>query len=204
METLTVVVASYRYGHLAAHCLESLQSQTVYPDEVLFVDDGVGDCGHLPKIYKDVKYTFREKNLGVVDNFQDMLSKVKTDKCMFLGADNWLRSDAIEILLKPKTDIVCYDIILTGPKKEDIAMNYGHQGKVHGDYYWSRSGAHHGSMVYNTAMAKSVGGYRGKNGRNSNEDEHLWGDLLKAGATVKHIKKGLLYYRRHHENYNKT
>lgn len=204
MATLTVVVASYRYGHLAAHCLESLQAQTVYPDEVLFVDDGVGDCGHLPKIYKDVKYTFRKKNLGVVDNFQDMLSKVKTDKCMFLGADNWLRSDAIEILLKPKTDIVCYDIILTGPRKENIAQNYGHQGKVNGDYYWSRRGAHHGSMVYNTEMAKSVGGYRGINGRNSNEDEHLWGDLLKAGATVKHIRKGLLYYRRHHENYNRT
>lgn len=202
MPTLTVVVASYRYGHLAAHCLESLQSQTVYPDEVLFVDDGVGDCMHLPEIYKDVKYTFREKNLGVIDNFQDMLWKVKTDKCMFLGADNWLRSDAIEILLKPKTDIVCYDIILTGPKKENIAKNYGYQKKVDGDYYWSRSGAHHGSMVYNTEMAKSIGGYRGHNGKNSNEDENLWTDLLKAGATIKHIKKGLLYYRRHHRNYN--
>lgn len=204
MTTLTVVVASYKYGHLAAHCLESLQAQSVYPDEVLFVDDGIGDCKHLPEIYKDVKYTFRDKNLGVVDNFQDMLSKIKTDKCMFLGADNWLRSDAIEILLKPKTDIVCYDIILTGPGKESIAQNYGHQGKVNGDYYWSRNGAHHGSMVYNTEMAKAVGGYRGHNGKNSNEDEHLWGDLLKAGATVKHIKKGLLYYRRHHKNYNKS
>ena len=40
---LTVVVASYQYGHLAAHCIESLLSQTKAPDKILFVDDGVGD-----------------------------------------------------------------------------------------------------------------------------------------------------------------
>ena len=34
---LTVIVASYRYGHLAAHCIESLLSQTKAPDKILFV-----------------------------------------------------------------------------------------------------------------------------------------------------------------------
>ena len=42
-DDVTVVVASYKYGHLAAHCIESLLSQTRLPDRVLFVDDGVGD-----------------------------------------------------------------------------------------------------------------------------------------------------------------
>ena len=44
---LTIVIASYRYGHLAAHCIESILSQTKAPEKILFVDDGVGDCGHL-------------------------------------------------------------------------------------------------------------------------------------------------------------
>ena len=33
---ITVVVASYRYGHLAAHCIESLLSQTRPPDHIIF------------------------------------------------------------------------------------------------------------------------------------------------------------------------
>ena len=41
-DDVTVVVASYKYGHLAAHCIESLLSQTRLPDSVLFVDDGIG------------------------------------------------------------------------------------------------------------------------------------------------------------------
>ena len=70
---LTIVVASYQYGHLAAHCIESILSQTRAPERILFVDDGVGDCAHLPAIYPEVEYVLREENLGTVNNFQDML-----------------------------------------------------------------------------------------------------------------------------------
>ena len=57
-KTITVVIASCKYGHFAAHCIESILSQTVQPDEIFFVDDGVGDCSHLPKIYPKIKYVF--------------------------------------------------------------------------------------------------------------------------------------------------
>jgi glycosyltransferase involved in cell wall biosynthesis len=201
---ITVVVASYKYGHLAAHCLESLKAQTKQPDKILFVDDGVGDCTHLPKLYPNVEYVFRERNLGVVTNFQDMLQRVHTEKCMFLGADNWLRSDTIELINKPNTDIVCYDIVITGTNKDILKRAYPSSiTEFKGDLYWSRKGGHHGSMLYNTYLAKKVGGYRGINQQKSNEDANLWNDMIKAGATVTHIEEGLLYYRRHDENYNK-
>ncbi len=213
MTDLTVVVASYKYGHIASHCLESLQSQTIQPDKILFVDDGIGDCRHLPNIYPNfyktghkhapIEWVFRDKNIGVVSNFQDMLERVETKKCMFVGADNWLRSDAIELVTKPDTDIVCYDLIVTGPRRHNLKHAYKDKVQPYqGDYYWDRKGGHHGSMLYNTEMAKKVGGYRGQNGKRSNEDAHLWEDLIKEGATVTHIEEGLLYYRRHHENYN--
>jgi GT2 family glycosyltransferase len=122
---LTIVIASYRYGHLAAHCIESLLSQTKPPDKILFVDDGVGDCSHLPAMYPEVEYVLREKNLGVVDNFQDMLMRVQTEYTMFLGADNWLRSDTVEQLLEHNhlrdADIVTYEIMVTG----EFKMNHG-------------------------------------------------------------------------------
>jgi len=114
MNMITVIIASYRYGHLAAHCIESLLSQSTLPSRILFVDDGGLDCTHLPNLYPDVEYIFRPINLGVVDNFQDMLSKVDTEYVLFIGADNWLRSDAITLLSNASTDIVTYDIVVTG------------------------------------------------------------------------------------------
>ena len=73
MSTITVVIASYQYGHLAAHCIESVLCQSRPADKILFVDDGVGDCNHLPKIYPEVEYVLRDINMGTAKNFHDML-----------------------------------------------------------------------------------------------------------------------------------
>lgn len=204
-KTVTVVIASYRYGHLAAHCIESILSQTVKPDQIFFVDDGVGDCSHLPKIYPQIQYVLRKKNLGTVANFQDMLDRVTTDYCMFIGADNWLRSDAIELLKNSNADVVTYDIIVTGEIKDEIVEGWSEKMKpYHGDYYWNREGKHHGSILYNVKMAKKIGYKELKKGRiYTTEDLRLWNGLIELGASVHYEKEGLLYYRRHKENFNK-
>ena len=200
---LTIVVASYHYGHLAAHCIESLLSQTVPPEKILFVDDAAGDCGHLPEVYPEVEYTLRSENLGAVDNFQDMLMKVDTEYTMFLGADNWLRSDAVETLLEQDTDIVTYYMMVTGEHKmghrdanlPDVIRN--------GDVYW-RWDKHHGSMMYRTALGQSVGYKRHSvhaEGNAACEDWALWDGMCELGATVSHIYQPLMYYRRHRENF---
>jgi hypothetical protein len=46
-----------------------------------------------------------------------MLNRVETDYVMFLGADNWLRSDTLQMLSQYKEDIITYDIMLTGELK---------------------------------------------------------------------------------------
>lgn len=201
---ITVVVASYRYGHLAGHCIESLLSQTVLPDKILFVDDGIGDCFFLKDLYPSIEYVFRKKNLGTVDNFKDMLSRVKTEKCLFLGADNWLRSDAIELLIKKNTDIVTYDIIVTGELREEILTRHPDEvSSFNGDLYWTRFMKHHGSMLYNVKLAKQFGYEANMNAEKSEEDWVLWKRMIDAGASVSHIGEGLLFYRRHKENFNK-
>lgn len=202
---ITVVIASYKYGHLAAHCIESLLAQTKKADKILFVDDGIGDCNHLPKLYPNIEYIMRETNLGTVANFQDMLNRVETDKCMFLGADNWLRADTLELLDKNNTDIVTYDIVITG----ELSHKFSHYHKneitpYQGDFYWSRKLVHHGSMLYNTNLAKKVNGYAiNSGGVNSEEDWVLWNRMISAKATISHVNEGLLYYRRHNENFIK-
>jgi glycosyltransferase involved in cell wall biosynthesis len=209
---ITVVVASYRYGHLAAHCIESLLSQTKKPDKILFVDDGIGDCSPLVSMYPEIEFILRETNLGTVNNFQDMLERVETDYVMFLGADNWLRSDAIEKLSKADGDIVTYDMIITGQLKDEMYEQVlGHMKPDSGDYYYSKEHdlwKAHGSMLYRTDLAKSVGGYRSNESQvrdgHPEEDFSLYHRMTNVlGTTVSYVPLGLLYYRRHKENFLK-
>jgi len=201
--SLTIVICSYKYGHLASHAIESVLAQTVKPDKIMFVDDAVGDCKHLPNIYPEVEYVFREKNLGTVDNFQDMLDRVTTDYVMFLGADNWLASNTVEELTKHSEDIMMYDITVTGEYKDEILKRHpGEAFYSNGDYYWSRQGGHHGSMMYKVSKAKEVGGYNAGYGERTLEDKSLFERLINNGATLLHYPSAFLYYRRHRENFN--
>lgn len=209
---ITVVISSYKYGHLAAHCVESILSQSKKPSKIMFVDDGVGDCRHIEQMYPEVQFFQNEQNKGTVQNFQDMLAKVDTEYCMFLGADNWLRSDAINMFLVQielnNPDVITYDIMITGELKYKRIVDSKHKTEVEnhqGDYLWSREMAHHGSMLYRTSLAKSVGGYT-KHTRDpayTEEDLSLWNKMKDAGAKIAHIKQPLLYYRHHRNNYNK-
>ncbi len=202
---ITVVIASYKYGHLAAHCIESLLSQTIAPKRIIFADDGALDCGHLPALYPDIDYILRPDNLGTVANFHDLLLRVDTEYVLFIGADNWLRSDAIELLSNATADVVTYDIVVTGELKEEIHDRVPGETKAHhGDLYWDRQDKHHGSMMYKTALGQKIGyEKRHVNGIHAQEDWNLWDKMLEKGATVSSLKEGLLYYRRHRENFLK-
>jgi glycosyltransferase involved in cell wall biosynthesis len=202
---ITVVIASYRYGHLAAHCIESLLSQTTPPARILFVDDGGLDCNHLPSLYPEIEYILRHKNLGVVDNFQDILSQIKTEYVLFIGADNWLRSDAIELLSNASADIVTYDIVVTGELKEEMLVRVpGETLSYQGDLYWDRQEQHHGSMMYRTSFGQKIGyKKRYEDGAHPQEDWNLWDKMIEQDATVTSLKEGLLFYRRHRENFLK-
>jgi glycosyltransferase involved in cell wall biosynthesis len=204
---ITVVISSYRYGHLAAHCIESILSQSKKPEKILFVDDGWGDCFYLKRLYPEIHFTFREGNLGTVSNFQDMLNKVTTEYCMFLGADNWLRSDSIECFYKAidlhHPDVITYDMVLTGELKETRTKHHMQDITQHqGDYHWHIK-AHHGSMIYRTNLAKDLGGYTKHNDSHQTlEDLSLWSKFMKAEAKVAYIDEPFLYYRHHRQNFN--
>jgi glycosyltransferase involved in cell wall biosynthesis len=204
--TYSLVICSYNYGHLAAHAIESAFSQSLLFDKIYFVDDGARDCKHLPAIYPEVEFILRERNLGIIANFQDMLNRVETEYVMFLGADNWLRSDALYMLSQYKQDIITYDIMVTGELKNEMARLYSHStNQYNGDIQWSRKDQHHGSILYRVSKAKEVGGYEKHrpDGVRTDEDNALWDKMLKSGATVKYVNKEFLYYRRHRENFNK-
>ena len=206
---ITIVISSYKYGHLAAHCVESILSQSVKPERIMFVDDCAGDCAHIHKHYPEIEYYENPENYGTVRNFQNMLDKVTSEYCMFIGADNWLRSDAMSMFASVielnKPDIITYDIMLTGELKETrVPHHKDEMYSFQGDYFWSRENKHHGSMLYRVELAKSVGGYSRLNdwSNQTQEDFSLWNKMTGAGAKVLHVHHPLLYYRHHRENFN--
>lgn len=207
--TTTCVIASYKYGHLVAHAVESALSQTVPFDEVVVIDDAVGDCRHIEDLFPEVTFIEREENLGTVENFQQALMDVDTDRVMFLGADNWLRPDTLERLSEFNDDIISYDIALTGTEQHKFAQHARalfHQDK--GYYIWTfvqgdinKANYIHGSSLYNVKKAQKVG-YKASGRANTEEDWMLFKGMLENGATHRHIAEPFLYYRRHRENFN--
>lgn len=212
MMKITVAIMSYRYGHLAAHAIESVLAQSKPVHEIIFVDDGVGDCAHLPSLYPSVRYVMRPNNLGIIDNFNRVLfDEVKTDRLLMLGADNALHPEAIRFMQYTTSDIVSSDIALFGTGASDFAGRVNAHDTVFGGFpIWHFHKGNidvgnyiHGSSLYNVQKARAAGGYEKSGNENSEEDWMLWKKMLKAGATHSHLALPLLFYRRHQHNYQR-
>lgn len=211
MIPVTVNLISYFYGHLAAHAIESVLSQTVRPCIVRFYDDAAGDCAHLARLYPEVEFIHRPENLGIVGNLNDALARTTTERCIVLGADNYLRPDALEKMYEQDADIVSSDIAIFGQDTAAFKKLVGSNETSVGFPLWRFSKGEiekwnyiHGSSLYRTQKAKDAGGYKASGRQNSEEDWMLWRAMLRNGGTHKHVAEALLYYRRHRKNFQKT
>jgi glycosyltransferase involved in cell wall biosynthesis len=209
--SITVSIHSHGYGHLAAQCIDSVLTQTRKPDVVRFFDDGVGDCAHLPALYPEVDFVFRPQNLGTVASFQDALERVDTEFSLFIGADNWLRLDTLELLYASRSaDIVSYDIYVVGEHREAFSARVGAQERRAGLNVWrfdtsldmAATNTVHGSSMYRTALAKRFGYQARPGGARTEEDWHLFRRMMADGAKRVHLAQPLLFYRRHSRNCN--
>ncbi|KAI9004004.1 hypothetical protein DFJ74DRAFT_774688 [Hyaloraphidium curvatum] len=209
----TAIVASFRYGHLAAHALETAIGQSRPFDFIWFVDDGAGDCGHLPALYPEVAFMMRPERLGTIANWQDVLDRVATERLIFLGADNWFRRDLHERTAAVDADVVKYDYIVVNSSPGPSAVVDHFRSIMHPvpeGMYWNISTIHSGGMLQRTAALRAAGGYmrtsrkagQGPDAKKAEEDYDMYRALLARNATVAHVPEGLLYYRRHRTNFN--
>jgi glycosyltransferase involved in cell wall biosynthesis len=207
---ITVCIMSYGYAHLVAQAIESVLSQTKKPGEIIVVDDGKHDGVDKVASMYGLKAIVRGKNIGIVNNFNDILmNHVKTDKVMFLGADNWLRPDALE-KMETGADITSSDICLFGQEADKFCEQVSGSDLENGYHIWKFIQGNieecnyiHGSSLYNANLAKKFG-YEPTGNKNSEEDWMLWKKMFKAGATHIHISEPLLYYRRHKMNFQQN
>ena len=111
---------------------------------------------------------------------------------MILGADNWLRLDALEKMNKESADIVSYDI-LVGNEREKWCSNFTNAKRQDdGSFYWSRKSSHHGSMLFNTKLAKTVDTEGFTVNLTIMRRPISYDGMLQKGASYKHIPEGLL------------
>lgn len=210
-KTISVCIFSYKYAHLLAHAIESVLCQTRKPDKIYVVDDGAKDG--VDKVLEkysdyDIIPILREENLGIVNNFQDVLMRLETTHALMLGGDNYLHPKTLEELEKVDADIVSYDIILFGTEAQSFASRRSCK-MINGYYVWQfkkgniRTGNYiHGSSLYNVELAKKFGYKKNPRSRLSEEDYMLWKAMILDGnATHQHVKRPFLYYRRHKNNF---
>ena len=197
---MTVSIMSYKYGHLVAHAIESVLNQTVKADEILVVDDAGSDFYNIVSRYPEVKVIQRAKNMGIVGNFNDILNNhVKTDRVLYLGADNWLHPKTLESLNCKEGDVITYDAYMVGGWDMTDMAQYEQDGYR----VWQTNGTPHGSSLYNVDFARSVNGYESSSNEHSEEDSMLFNKMIGAGAKVSYVEQPFLYYRYHKWNYNK-
>lgn len=214
MKTYTCNIMSYKYGHLVAQAVDSVMSQTKKPDVIRVIDDGIGDCFHIKDLYPEVEVIKREKNLGIVANFQLALEETTTDRVLFLGADNYLRPDAFEILDRYDEDIVSCNVCLVGTEADKFAEKVGATDTEFGYKVWKfkkkereairKSNFLHGSSVYDVKKAKQFGYEAVKDCIETQEDWQLFKRMIFNGnCSYKQLDEPLLFYRRHNQNFNK-
>jgi glycosyltransferase involved in cell wall biosynthesis len=219
MKHITVGIPSYGYGHLVAQAIDSVLSQTKQPDRIIVVDDGAHDGACDVAIKYGVEYIEKEVNTGVVDTFNMIQREASEGYLLMLGADNWLRPDALELMMdeveKNNADIVSSDMYITGSDAKSARASKKNE-YINGYWIWrmksdhgkiNRSNFIHGSSLYNVELALKVGGYqvnpKRKEDRRKEEDWMLWKKMiLKGGAKHIHVPEPLLYYRRHGFNFN--
>lgn len=220
---VSIIVANYNYKNYLDEAVSSVLSQTVQPDEFIIIDDCSTDGSHqILEKYKDIaSVVINEKNLGIVNNFNKAVSIAQGDYIAFLGADNRMRCDYVELCKaaldkNPKASVAYTDMLVFGPLAATMVRNTPYYNiTFFADsssertplYYWSfpdisedvlqRFYKHnfiHGSSMYRKKAFDVVGGYRTEGGP---EDHHLFRRMVKSTDDAIHISEALIEYRQH-------
>jgi len=213
---VSLIIANYNYGHLAAEAIESALNQTVPPDDMLFIDDAsVDNSIEVAERYRDrIQIVRNEQNLGIVANFNKAVSLTTGDYICFLGADNCLRSDYVEkcklaLDTHPEAAIAYTNVVLFGPRAEVLAKKVQARplSGFNDFYLWEfpafnqqtskllqQQNFIHGSSMYRRVAFQEAGGYQ-----NSElpEDHNLFYRMVKKGWQAVLCPDFLLEYRQH-------
>jgi glycosyltransferase involved in cell wall biosynthesis len=215
--TVSLIIACYNYGHLAAEAIESALLQTCPADEILFIDDASTDNSvEVARRYEPrIRVEVNPENLGIVRNFKKAVDLTHGDYICFLGADNRFRSDYIEkckavLDSNPEVGIAYSNFVLFGDRAALVStrMQEVRPHPFERDIFFKDFPASpakplrqenyiHGSSMYRRVAYEQAGGYANEN---IPEDMSLFARILEAGWKAKLVDDYILEYRQHSRN----
>lgn len=93
--TVAVVITTYNHAHFLAQALQSVIAQTHRADEIVVIDDGSSDDPAAVVSGCDGVKLIRQHNQGLAAARNTGLREVRSDKLIFLDADDLLLPNAI-------------------------------------------------------------------------------------------------------------
>ena len=123
---VSIIIPSYNVEEYIRQCVESLLKQTYKNIEIIVVDDGSTDeTANIIKTLmdKDERIIYYKKRNGGLSSARNYgIGKASGDFIMFVDGDDYLREDAVEILLKEieDNDILCFDYYIKVKNNQKI------------------------------------------------------------------------------------
>lgn len=104
-DKVSIIIPCYNAANTIRKTIESLKNQTYKNIEIIIVDDSSIDgsqdiCRNIAKEMNNVQLIFHEQNRGQLAAWKDGLKTVNGQWVLLLDADDILKQDAIERLMK--------------------------------------------------------------------------------------------------------
>jgi glycosyltransferase involved in cell wall biosynthesis len=103
--TVTIGIPTYNREHYLRRAIDSALNQTHKNVEIIVADNASSDatadiCADYLKTHSNFKFFRHDSNRGGVFNFISLLEKTSGEYFMWLGDDDWLDPNYVEICLK--------------------------------------------------------------------------------------------------------
>jgi len=98
----SVLVPVYQVEEYIDECIQSIINQTYCNWELILVDDGSKDksgeiCDKYAEKYDNI-YVYHKENRGLMHTRRYGIARATGDYCIFLDSDDWLETNALEVI----------------------------------------------------------------------------------------------------------
>lgn len=123
MATVSIIIPVYKVEDYLDECVQSILKQTYTDIEIILVDDGSPDrCGEMCDAYAELDKrvcVVHKTNGGLGDARNAGVKAAHGEYLLFIDSDDWLRPDAVELLVKEaeryQADVLVFDYVGVEP-----------------------------------------------------------------------------------------
>jgi len=99
---VSIVIINYNTRHLLDACIQSLNKQTYFPREIIFIDNFSSDhsCEHVKSYHPDIKIVCNDKNLGYAEAGNQGIRMAHGEYILLLNPDILFEKNYIELCVE--------------------------------------------------------------------------------------------------------